>query len=153
MSELYKTHLLPGEQHTKILAEALAKSAKKGDVYFLRGDLGAGKTTFARHFIRFFLGANEPVPSPTFTLIQSYDTDNFPIWHIDLYRLTSSEEVLELGLEEIFKDGVSLIEWPERLGSYGPDHWIEVNIKEDSAGRTATIKKLKEHETDQHAKI
>ncbi|UNM06602.1 MAG: tRNA (adenosine(37)-N6)-threonylcarbamoyltransferase complex ATPase subunit type 1 TsaE [Holosporaceae bacterium] len=153
MSETYKTHFLPDEQHTKILAESLAKSAKKGDIFFLKGDLGVGKTTFARYFIRFFLCDNEVVPSPTFTLIQSYDTKDFPLWHIDLYRLENPEETRELGLEEIFENGVCLIEWPERMMSYAPEKRIDLSFSQEDEARQVIVKYLNKHETHEHTKI
>lgn len=153
MSEIYKTHFLPDEQHTKTLAESLAKSAKKGDIFFLRGDLGVGKTTFARYFIRFFLGENEVVPSPTFTLVQSYDTKALPLWHIDLYRLEDPEETFELGLEEIFENGVCLIEWPERMMAYAPERRIDLSFFQEEGERKVIVKYLNEHETYEHTKI
>ncbi|MBL0942404.1 MAG: tRNA (adenosine(37)-N6)-threonylcarbamoyltransferase complex ATPase subunit type 1 TsaE [Alphaproteobacteria bacterium] len=104
-------------KETQKLASQLALQAKRGDIFTLKGDLGTGKTAFARYFIQACTQPSQEVPSPTFTLVQLYETAKFPLYHFDLYRLNSSSEVLELGIEEAFFEGVSLIEWPERLGS------------------------------------
>lgn len=104
-------------KETQKLATQIALQAKSGDIFTLKGDLGTGKTAFARYFIRACTHPSQEVPSPTFTLVQLYKTAKFPLYHFDLYRLNSSSEVFELGIEEAFFEGVSLIEWPERLGS------------------------------------
>ncbi len=107
---------LPDEAATASLAAALAEGSVAGDVIALAGELGTGKTSFARAFIRARGFAGEEVPSPTFTLVQVYGESAPMIWHFDLYRLEKPEEAIELGIEEAFLDGISLIEWPERLG-------------------------------------
>ena len=109
---------LPDEAATAALASRVAALVVPGDIIALKGDLGAGKTSFARAFIRARGDAHEEVPSPTFTLVQIYQTDAVAIWHFDLYRLDAAEEAWELGIEEAFASGVSLIEWPERLGVF-----------------------------------
>jgi tRNA threonylcarbamoyladenosine biosynthesis protein TsaE len=106
---------LPDEAATAALAGRLAGLARPGDVIALQGELGAGKTYLARAFIR-ARGGDEAVPSPTFTLVQTYDLPDGAVWHFDLYRLRAAEEAWELGIEDAFRDGISLIEWPERLG-------------------------------------
>lgn len=110
---------LPDESATSRLAAQLAALARPGDVIALKGDLGAGKTVFARAFIR-ARGGDETVPSPTFTLVQTYDLPGGAVWHFDLYRLRTEDEAWELGIEEAFDGGIALIEWPERLGALLP---------------------------------
>jgi len=113
---------------TERLAQRLARHARPGDVFGLRGELGAGKTTFARGFITSIFGPTE-VPSPTFTLVQTYEDDHAVIWHFDLYRLKAPEEALELGLDEARRHAVLLIEWPERLGALMPADWLELVLE------------------------
>ncbi len=125
---------------TKALAGALAVLVRPGDIIALAGDLGAGKTTFARFFIRRLGGDDIEVPSPTFNLVLAYDTPAGTIWHFDLYRLEAPEEAYELGIEEAFADGISLIEWPDRLGSLLPDERLEVRLAvADGDHRTAVL--------------
>jgi tRNA threonylcarbamoyladenosine biosynthesis protein TsaE len=121
-----QTLLLPDETATERLARALAPLLVRGDVIALSGELGAGKTTLARGLIGALAGAGEEVPSPTFTLVQSYDTPKGTLWHFDLYRLTRPEEAYELGIEEAFADGIAVIEWPERLGALMPADRLEI---------------------------
>lgn len=114
---------------TARLAAALARLLTVGDVVALEGDLGAGKTTFARGLIRELTGSDEEVPSPTFTLVQSYPAREFNIWHFDLYRLEKPEDALELGMEDAMAEGVTLIEWSDRLGSWLPGDRLTVRIE------------------------
>jgi tRNA threonylcarbamoyladenosine biosynthesis protein TsaE len=106
----------------------------------LRGELGAGKTCFARAFIH-ARGGDDAVPSPTFTLVQTYDLPECRIWHFDLYRLRTAEEAWELGIEEAFEDGISLIEWPERFGALLPRRHLLVALDFAAAAgaRRATL--------------
>jgi tRNA threonylcarbamoyladenosine biosynthesis protein TsaE len=105
---------------TAELAAALARLLRSGDVVALEGDLGAGKTAFARALIHALTERDEEVPSPTFTLVQTYEAPGFDIWHFDLYRLEKPEDAFELGIEDAMADGVCLIEWPDRLGPWLP---------------------------------
>ncbi|MEL3891856.1 tRNA (adenosine(37)-N6)-threonylcarbamoyltransferase complex ATPase subunit type 1 TsaE [Ferrovibrio sp. MS7] len=114
------TLTLPDEAATAALAAALAPRLKAGDALLLQGPLGAGKTSFARAAIRALCGPGTEVPSPSFNLVLTYDTPAGPLWHVDLYRVADPREVDELGLEEIFADGIALIEWPDRLGPDAP---------------------------------
>lgn len=122
---------LPDETATAHLAAALAAAARPGDIIALRGDLGAGKTAFARAFVRARLAdPSEEVPSPTFTLVQTYeapDTDTL-VWHFDLYRLEKPEDALELDLEDAFSEGICLVEWPDRLGGYLPRRCLDLTL-------------------------
>jgi len=119
---------LPRESATATLAGRIAEVAVVGDIIALKGNLGTGKTAFARAFIR-ALGIQDEVPSPTFSLVQVYDADPAAIWHFDLYRLHDQEEAWELGIEDAFAIGISLIEWPERLGSLLPTRRIEIGFE------------------------
>src|SRR5207302_8993725 len=123
---------LPDEAATAALAARLAALARPGDVIALRGELGAGKTTFARAFIA-ARGGGGDVPSPTFTLAQLYETGDATIWHFDFYRLRHPEEAWELGIEDAFHDGISLIEWPERLGALVPVRRLEIALFEGAS--------------------
>ena len=118
---------LPDETATIALADRISRLAQLGDIIALKGDLGTGKTAFARAFIRSRGNLEEEVPSPTFTLVQVYDL-HLPIWHFDLYRLRSPDEAWELGIEQAFSEGISLIEWPERLGPLLPEHHLELSL-------------------------
>ena len=108
------------EQETAVVAAKLAPLLHKGDVILLNGTLGVGKTTFVRALIRFLVKKEIDVPSPTFTLLQTYDTPNFTIYHFDFYRLKSPEEAYEIGIEDAFIEGVSLIEWPDKVATLLP---------------------------------
>ena len=124
---------LEDEAATKALAVRLAAACGPGDVILLQGGLGTGKTVFARAFIhaRDLDGGGpgtEDVPSPTFTLVQTYDYAGGLIYHFDLYRLEDPEEIWELGLEEALDGGITLIEWPERLGSHRPQECLLVTL-------------------------
>jgi tRNA threonylcarbamoyladenosine biosynthesis protein TsaE len=130
---------LPNEVATEQLGATLALRLKTGDVVGLKGDLGAGKTTLARAIIR--AGANDPdliVPSPTFTLVEVYETPRGAYWHFDLYRLEAAEQVYELGWEEALAEGIVLVEWPERLGGLLPKH-LSVTLELAGDGRRAIL--------------
>ena len=120
---------LSDEAATARLAARLAAIARVGDIIALEGDLGAGKTTFARAFIRASGVADPEIPSPTFTLVQVYDAAEAEIWHFDLYRLAAAEEAWELGIEEAFLSGISLIEWSERLGPLLPQRRLTITLE------------------------
>lgn len=130
---------LPDEAATETLGRRLASVVRPGDVIALAGPLGSGKTTLARAFIRDLTSPDEEVPSPTFTLVQTYPGARGTIWHFDLFRLERPEEALELGIEEAFDSGISLIEWPERLGPWLPPARLEVVLApgRGEAARTA----------------
>jgi len=114
------------EASTVALAARIAGVAEPGDVLALEGPLGAGKTVFARGFIRALTTPTEEVPSPTFTLVQVYEGPACPIHHFDLYRIESADELYELGIEEAFAEGITLIEWPERARTFESARWLTV---------------------------
>jgi tRNA threonylcarbamoyladenosine biosynthesis protein TsaE len=120
---------------TKSLSEQVAKFAETGDVIELIGDLGAGKTTFAKYFINSLLEEEEEVLSPTFNLVHPYYTNNFTISHFDLYRLKNLNEAEEIGIYDAFDDGVCLIEWPEIISSIVPKNRLLVKIFQTEVDR------------------
>lgn len=115
-------------EETAKIADKVASRLLPGDVILLKGELGAGKTTFVRALIQALCGPETEVPSPTFTLVQTYETSQFLLWHFDLYRLKHPEEIFELGIEEAYEGGVSLIEWPERLGENLPKDYLVIEL-------------------------
>ncbi len=119
---------LVDETATEVLAERLSGMCGRRDMLALKGNLGVGKTVFARAFVRHRTSADEEVPSPTFTLLQVYETSSDSIYHFDLYRLKSADEIIELGFEDALDDGTTLVEWPDRLGPYLPRDRLEVEL-------------------------
>lgn len=130
---------LPDAAATEALGQRLGAVLSGGDVICLRGGLGAGKTTLARGAISAWTGEVEEAPSPTYTLVQTYDGVRGELWHVDLYRLKAPEEALELGLEEAFAEAACLIEWPERLGGYLPADRLDIALEPRDGGRTARL--------------
>ena len=119
-----------GLAETEAIARQLAPLLRAGDVVALNGGVGAGKTAFTRALINALPGEPEDVPSPTFTLVQTYARGDIEIWHFDLYRLEDPDEAFELGIEDAFVDAVSLIEWPDRLGPHLPKAHLRVTLTE-----------------------
>ena len=123
---------LPDLEATRAFARVVAGLACPGDTIGLAGVLGAGKTTFARAFVNAraeAAGAGPvEVPSPTFTLVQPYDIGGTTVHHFDLYRVDSPEDTLELGVEDAFATGISLVEWPDRLGPLMPENALLVTL-------------------------
>lgn len=133
---------LSDEAATTRLGQAVAPLLAPGEAVLLDGPLGMGKSTLARGLIRALAGPDEDVPSPTFTLVQFYESDP-PIAHFDLYRLERPEEAREIGLDEALDVGAALIEWPVRLGDdlvrvLGPDR-LTISLSEAGGGRDATV--------------
>jgi len=114
------------EKETLKYAAQFAQSLKQGDIVALHGTLGTGKTVFSKGIIQALCHTNTDVPSPTFTIVQSYDSEKGPLYHFDFYRLKSPEEGYEIGIEDAFTDGICLIEWPEKIGSLLPQKHIDV---------------------------
>jgi tRNA threonylcarbamoyladenosine biosynthesis protein TsaE len=132
---------LPDEAATAGLAARLAWRARQGDVIGLQGELGSGKTTFARAFIRALGDANEGVPSPTFALVEIYAfAGKPPVWHFDFYRLAAPEDAYELGIEDALAEGISLIEWPERLGRLMPPEHLLLSLAPGRAPEARTAR-------------
>jgi len=129
---------LPDADATTRLGEAVARVLKPGDAVCLHGPLGAGKSTLARGLIRALTSPDEEVPSPTFTLVQTYDAA-FPLAHFDLYRLTDPDEAFEIGIDEALDDGCAIIEWPERLEGRLPETRLDIVIEADGDARTARL--------------
>ncbi len=133
---------LPEADDTTRLGVAIAAVLKAGDAVCLFGPLGAGKSTLARGLVRALTSPDEEVPSPTFTLVQMYVGEAFPIYHFDLYRLKGATEVFELGLDEALDTGAAIIEWPERLEGDLPADRLEVRLLQDGEGRRAALQRF-----------
>ena len=140
---------LADEAATQALGAALAKLLRAGDFVALYGGLGAGKTTLSRGIMRTLLGPEVEVPSPTYTLVQTYEAAEFTLWHFDLYRIESVDALVELGWQET-ADGVALVEWPERAGAALPAWRLDVRLGEDGTGRKAG---LEPHGEDWHKRL
>ena len=137
-------------EETQILAQKLAQIAQKGDTFLLFGTLGVGKSVFARAFIEHLTNAKE-VPSPTFTLVQTYTAPDFEIYHFDLYRLKDPEEIWELNIEEALHNAVCLIEWPEKTAPYLPRNAFVVSIGTCANG--ARLFELKTNSPEKQARL
>ena len=124
---------------TLALGRRLGARLSPGDVVCLSGGLGAGKTTLARGAIEAWTGRPEEAPSPTYTLVQTYEGERGLLWHVDLYRLKRPEEAWELGLEEAFFEAACLIEWPERLQGQLPSDRLDIALTESGDGRRARL--------------
>jgi tRNA threonylcarbamoyladenosine biosynthesis protein TsaE len=124
-----QTLWLPDEAATTRLGGLIATQLRASDVLYLHGDLGMGKSSLARGLIRALTSPEQDVPSPTFTLIQSYDAPDFEVLHLDLYRLTAPEEAYELGLDDALPHAVLVIEWPDRLGHLGFDDRLDISLE------------------------
>lgn len=133
------TIALKNEDATAALGARLGAAFAAGDIVLLSGDLGAGKSTLARGVIKSLCG-HEEAPSPTYTFVETYEAPTLTLWHFDFYRLEKPEDVWELGFEEALDGGVSLIEWPERLGALKPAEALEIRLEIKGCGRLALIK-------------
>lgn len=117
-------------KETENLARVIAKELRSGDVICLRGDLGAGKTAFVQGLVK-ALGVEEPISSPTFTIINCYN-GNMPIYHFDVYRIDDCDEMYEIGYEEyVYGDGISVIEWPDKIKEILPEKRYDITISKD----------------------
>ena len=120
--------ILKNEEESKQFAISLAKKAKKGDIYFLYGELGAGKTFFVTQFCS-ELGVTDYVSSPSYVLLNEYDAHDFTICHLDLYRLGNAEEILEIGITDFTDEGIVLVEWPEIAEELITEERVEIYFK------------------------
>ena len=126
--EIIETH---SAEETFALGQRIGREALPGQVYTLIGDLGVGKTVFTQG-VADGLGITEPVNSPTFTIVQQYDTGRLPLYHFDVYRIGDISEMDEIGYEDCFYgDGVSLIEWSQLIEEILPEHVTEITIEKD----------------------
>lgn len=117
------------EEESKKLAQKVASNIKSGDVIIFEGDLGSGKSFFCREIIKHLCGSNTKVTSPTFNLLQTYESKNFTIYHYDLYRVEHISELYELGFEDALSGNVTLIEWPDLALSLLPENLVFIKIE------------------------
>lgn len=128
MIEVFETN---SPEETDAIGRKLAAKATAGQVFTLIGDLGVGKTVFTQGFATGLL-IDEPICSPTFTIVQVYDTGRLPFYHFDVYRIGDIEEMDEIGYEDyVYGDGVSLIEWANLINDILPDHYTQVTIEKN----------------------
>ena len=142
MEQASQRLILPDLPATQALAARLARCLRAGDLVLLEGDLGAGKTELAPAVIRALAGAPVAVPSPTFTLLQTYDLPGLEVGHADLYRIADPGELIELGLEECLTRGALLVEWPDRAASRWPAERLSVALgarPDDPEAREVTL--------------
>lgn len=139
MSKAIKTIALHSEDNTRQLAQQFSELLVPGHCVLLSGDIGAGKSFFSRSLIQHRFGQLIDVPSPTFTIVQTYEHPLGDIWHCDLYRLGSVDEMVELGLQSAFETAICLIEWPDRLGEIAPVDAINVTLSAQLDQHTAII--------------
>ena len=127
---MMKKYISNSVEDTNKIAEEFARTIEPGQIVLLVGDLGAGKTAFVKGVVRALHGDPDQVTSPTFTIVNEYSLDDFPIYHFDLYRLKNPNELYNIGFEEYFYgSGVCFIEWPERASDFFDDNTLVVNIK------------------------
>ncbi|WP_116132842.1 tRNA (adenosine(37)-N6)-threonylcarbamoyltransferase complex ATPase subunit type 1 TsaE [Tropicimonas sp. IMCC34043] len=135
---------LPDPGATDAFGRSLAERLEPGDCLLLSGPIGAGKSHLARAIIRALLdragAAEEDIPSPTYTLVQTYEAAGVEIWHADLYRLSAPDELFELGLDAAFDSAICLIEWPDRLGTDAPSDALTIALSPTAGdGRLARL--------------
>lgn len=129
MNDLKELIIVNSEKESKELAHKLAARINSGDVIAFEGDLGSGKSFFCREIIKFLCGSNTKVTSPTFNILQTYESPNFTIYHYDLYRVEHISELYELGFEDAFSANVALIEWPRIAFDLLPNNTIFIKIE------------------------
>ena len=126
------------EEDTKKLGKEIASKLEKGMILLLSGDLGSGKTKFTEGILSYF-GLENEISSPTFTIVNEYDSDALKIYHFDVYRIEDEDEFYAIGGDEYFEKGVSIIEWGEKIASILPDTYIQVNFSRDDKNENTRI--------------
>ena len=132
------------EQETKNIAKKIASQLNKKDIIVLEGDLGSGKTKFTEGILKYF-GLDNEISSPTFTIVNEYNTEKFKIFHFDVYRLSDIDEFYAIGGEEYFENGVSIIEWGEIIEECLPPNYLKINISRDFNDENIRILDIKEY--------
>ncbi len=132
---------LNSEKETIELGKKIAQNLKIGDILVLTGDLGSGKTKLTEGILSFF-GLQNEISSPTFTIVNEYQTEKFPIYHFDVYRLEGSDEFLAIGGEEYFEKGVSIIEWGEMIEDILPEKYTKISFKRNLENQNNRILKI-----------
>ena len=132
-------YLSQSEKDTISFAKKFARTLKGNEIIALWGTLGMGKTVFAKAIIQELTGRKEEVPSPTFTLLQTYDTPLAEVFHFDFYRLKAPREAYEIGIEDAFESGICLIEWPEKIGRLLPKRAINIRFEITPEGRLIIV--------------
>ena len=135
--------ILNSEKETIELGKKIAENLKVRDVIVLTGDLCSGKTKLTEGILTFF-GLENEISSPTFTIVNEYYTENFPIYHFDVYRLSDSDEFLAIGGDEYFEKGVSIIEWGEMIEDVLPQKYIQISFSRDLENENVRILKIEE---------
>lgn len=133
--------ILNSEIETIEFGKKVAPNLKKGDIIVLTGDLGSGKTKLTEGILSFF-GLQNEISSPTFTIVNEYETEKFPIYHFDVYRLADSDEFLSIGGDEYFEKGVSIIEWGEIIEDILPEKYTKITFSRDLREENKRILKI-----------
>ena len=139
MTSFARNIYLADNKATSELGKDIGRRLSLGDVILLNGSVGAGKTHLARSLIQSILTQPEDIPSPTFTLVQTYETQHGELWHVDLYRITSDLEINELGLLEAFETAICIVEWPNRLGAKIPKKALTIDLTTKGDARNARL--------------
>ena len=135
--------ILNSEKETIELGKKIAKNLKMGDIIVLTGDLGSGKTKLTEGILTYF-GLENEISSPTFTIVNEYETEKFPIYHFDVYRLNDCDEFLAIGGDEYFEKGVCIIEWGEMIKDVLPNKYTSITFSRDLENENRRIIKIEE---------
>jgi tRNA threonylcarbamoyladenosine biosynthesis protein TsaE len=139
-----QSYISNSEIDTMNLAKKIANKLTKGDIIVLTGDLGSGKTKFTQGFLSYF-GLENEISSPTFTIVNEYNGANIPIYHFDVYRLSSSDEFYAIGGEQYFEEGICIIEWGEQIADVLPKDYLHITFERNDNNDTKRILKLEPH--------